>query len=620
MSFRLRGQFALSSVITLAAGYLGLAATGQAASVPALAGELLGDVRNTGGIAQMGATVILYDRYDHAVREALSNETGKFVFDSLAPGPYSLRIVLASFAPLMRRNIMVAAGSESILHIHLATVLSTLELAPASDAQGSLMNDEWKWVLRTSRATRPVLRLVPGGVSSSSSTHHSMASAFSQTTGVLRVSGGDGDPSTGSTAQDMGTAFALSTVLNGSAHIRLSGNLGYMANSGLPAAGFRATYAHDRDGYRGPQITVTAHQVYFPGLAAGANPNGTQGDTQETGPVLRTVSMGAMDTLQVNDDLKLEYGARMESVSFLTRVSYMSPFARASYDLGPAGTVRLAFSSGTQPAELIGHADEGQSAELSAADLNASGLNQALAALALLPRVSRRGGQMRLQRNQNWEAGYTVVEHSRKYSASMYLEDVSDAAYTMSPTAGFLSRNDLLPDLNSSNYLFDIGGYHRRGYTVSATQALGDHVDLTVAAGRSGAFTATASSTPVDTADGVREQIHTAPRSWATVRASATLPGSGTRIVTSYGWTDFRALMPVHLSLTGNTYQDEGLNIVIHQPLPRITSLRGRLEATAEMRNALAQGYLPIQVSGQAAPLVLTNSPRALRGGLNFLF
>jgi hypothetical protein len=530
-------------------------------------------------------------------------------------------VVLASFAPLVRRNIMVAAGSESILNIHLATVLSTLELAPASDAQGTLMNDEWKWVLRTSRATRPVLRLIPAGVSSSA-THHSMGSAFSQTTGVLRVSGGDGDPATGSTAQDMGTAFALSTVLNGSAHIRLSGNLGYMANSGLPAAGFRATYAHDRDGMRGPQLTITAHQVYFPGSGSGSgNLNNPQGDAQETGPVLRTISTGAMDTLQLSDDLKLEYGARMESVSFLSRVSYMSPFARATYDLGPLGSVRLAFSSGTQPAELIGHADEGQSAEMSAADLNASGLNQDLAALSLMPRVSRANGRMQLQRNRNWEAGYAVVEHSRKYSASMYLEDVADAAYTMSPTASFLARGDLLPDLNSSNYLFDIGGYHRAGFTGSATQALGEHVELTLAAGRSGALTSPAlpGPTAVESADGVRSEIHMAQRFWVTARASAKLPGSGTRIVTSYGWTDFRSLMPVHLSLTEATYQDEGLNIVIHQPLPKLTSLRGRLEATVEMRNALAQGYLPVQVN-TSHPLILTNSPRALRGGLNFLF
>jgi hypothetical protein len=124
--------------------------------------------------------------------------------------------------------------------------------------------------------------------------------------------------------------------------------------------------------------------------------------------------------------------------------------------------------------------------------------------------------------------------------------------------------------------------------------------------------------TPAETGADIRSLIHKTQRTWATARASATLPGSGTHVTGSYGWTDFRALMPAHLSLTGTTYQDEGLNIAIRQPLPRLNGMRCRMEATAEMRNALAQGYLPLHAGGQSA--VLTNSPRALRGGLNFLF
>jgi hypothetical protein len=44
----------------------------------------------------------------------------------------------------------------------------------------------------------------------------------------------------------------------------------------------------------------------------------------------------------------------------------------------------------------------------------------------------------------------------------------------------------------------------------------------------------------------------------------------------------------------------------------------GRLEATAELQNGLAQGYLPISQGGQQVMLV--QSPRALRGGLSFIF
>jgi hypothetical protein len=46
--------------------------------------------------------------------------------------------------------------------------------------------------------------------------------------------------------------------------------------------------------------------------------------------------------------------------------------------------------------------------------------------------------------------------------------------------------------------------------------------------------------------------------------------------------------------------------------------LPGRLEASAELRNILAQGYVPLNLSGRKAYLV--HAPRSVRGGLSFIF
>jgi hypothetical protein len=133
----------------------------QAGTPPALSGGILGQVKSGTGIVQMGATVLLYNRYDQLVRQILSNEEGKFVFDQLSPDLYSIRVTLASFVPAMRRNIAVAAGSENLLQINLATLLSSIDLVSSGPARGALMSDDWKWVLRSSQATRPILRLLP---------------------------------------------------------------------------------------------------------------------------------------------------------------------------------------------------------------------------------------------------------------------------------------------------------------------------------------------------------------------------------------------------------------------------------------------------------------------------
>jgi hypothetical protein len=59
-----------------------------------------------------------------------------------------------------------------------------------------------------------------------------------------------------------------------------------------------------------------------------------------------------------------------------------------------------------------------------------------------------------------------------------------------------------------------------------------------------------------------------------------------------------------------------GLNIYIRQPIP---GFNGRLEATADLRNLLAQGYVPIATPG-GLQLLLVDNPRSFRGGLAFRF
>jgi len=315
------------------------------------------------------------------------------------------------------------------------------------------------------------------------------------------------------------------------------------------------------------------------------------------------------DKVDLTDHLRLEYGFSLESVSYIDRLNYMSPFARATYNLGDKGSVRFAYSSGTQPTELLAHTG-GPAPESNLA------LNQDLAALALLPRVSLRDAQARVQRTENFELGYQFVQGSRTYSAGVYTENVSNAAFTMSGGTDFVPLSDSLPDLGSSSRIFNVGNYHRTGYSAAVTQSAGEHLEFSVAAGVGGALLADAarSSDPND----LRAAIHQAQRAWVTSRVSGTLPGSGTHLATSYGWTDFRALMPEHLSLTEQANQTVGWNVSIRQPLPFIPGLPGRLEATGEMRNLLAQDYLPLSAGGRRA--LLTNSPRAVRGGLSFIF
>jgi len=572
----------------------------SAANLNPLAAQILGQVKDASGAAQMGASIYLYNRYDELVRKGLSNEQGRFAFDALVPDLYSVRVILASFVPAERRNISVLPNSENRLDINLTSVLSSIGVTTTPASPGTLMTDDWKWVLRTSQATRPVLRFLPEIAPRGTSSTHSVFTSFSNTTGVVKLSAGDGESFSRGTQQDLGTAFAIATTLASAARVQLSGNVGYAGSSALPGAGFRTSYSRSSGDGSNPEIALTMRQVYLAprdsGMALGT----------ESAPVLRTMSLAMLDRMDISDNVHLDYGFDSESISYFDRINYVSPFVRMTFDAGGQGRVRVAFTSGASPTELLARDDH-----------KAGELEQDLTALAGMPTLSVSDSHLTVERTQNMEIGYERVAGSRTYSLAAYDESVSNASFMLSGPSDFISAADLLPDLGSRSNIFNIGSFHRTGYSAGVKQTLGDRAEVSVMAGRAGVLTAPGTEGSYTDSQALRAGIRQAQRAWVTIRVAGTVPGTGTRIAANYGWTDFRVLMPVHLYVTQTGSQDIGVNIHVRQPLPLIR-VPWRMEATADLRNLLAQGYLPL--GGTGGRSVLTNSPRLVRGGLNFIF
>src|SRR5262249_46192368 len=144
-------------------------------------------------------------------------------------------------------------------------------------------------------------------------------------------------------------------------------------------------------------------------------PNPLQNNADAT-PVLRTSELSMHDKVNLSDNFHLEYGLTAESVALLQKVTAFSPFARATYDLGRNGSVRFAYANGMQPMEFAARAAGPESNDA---------LNQDLAALALLPRISRRDGELQLQRSETFELGYEIADGSRVFSVGVYKESVT---------------------------------------------------------------------------------------------------------------------------------------------------------------------------------------------------
>ena len=87
----------------------------------------------------------------------------------------------------------------------------------------------------------------------------------------------------------------------------------------------------------------------------------------------------------------------------------------------------------------------------------------------------------------------------------------------------------------------------------------------------------------------------------------------------SYQWMDQRSATPGQLYSTQPMRPEAGFNVLVRQPIPTFFSMPWRMEASADLRNMLAQGYLPLSVV-DGRRILLVQTPRSFRGGLSFIF
>ncbi len=584
----------VAGVAVLAAGLA--AAPASAAVSVKLSGAIAGLVTNNEGVPQMGATVMLFNRRDRMASKVMSDEKGRFVFAGLLPDVYSVRVTLASFVPAIRDHILVQPGMRSMLNVSLAALFSSIHLVYPSD-DAAFMSDDWKWVLRTASSTRPVMRLLPGMAPDDKP----RAPVFSDTRALVTFSAGDGSPVAGfGNSADMGTAFAVATSLFGSSQFQFAGNVGSGAQSGIPSAAFSTTYSR-AVGPSSPEVSVTMRELFLP-----SRMDGTIFGAGSGVPMLRSMSAKVDDHAKIGDSLTLQYGTAIDSVTFNNRITYLSPYARLTYAMGKAGELEFDFTSGNaQPDLSSGESDDS--------------LQRQIGSLGLFPLLSMRGGNAAVQWGQDIEMGYSRTAGSRKFSVRVYHESIRNLALTIASPNGFLPVGDILPDLFSGTSVFNAGNFYSMGYLASMTQDLGDHVSATVTYGSTGALQADGSQTATGNPDELRAMINSGRQQSLTMRVAAASHRSGTRIVASYQVADNRWAVPDPSYSTGSLLPQPGLNIYVRQAVPLFSGLPWRMELTADLRNLMQQGYLPLQAA-EGQRVLLMEYPRMFRGGLSFIF
>jgi outer membrane receptor protein involved in Fe transport len=233
--------------------------------------------------------------------------------------------------------------------------------------------------------------------------------------------------------------------------------------------------------------------------------------------------------------------------------------------------------------------------------------------------MSERNGQLELERAQDYEIGYKKVVRSRTYAVSAFYEDVSNGHINVAGDLTELPVGDLLSDGLSMISTYNIGHYHRTGYVASVNQRLSDTFQVAFAYGRMGGFTANPGA--LGEADlSPRGFLEESDHNVANTNVTWRIPLTRMQFIASYGWADAGTFIPRHAFTTQSTYIAPGFNVSVRQPIPAPFGMPGHFELTADLRNLLAQGYVPLGATNGGGQMLIVQAPRAIRGGLNFVF
>jgi hypothetical protein len=556
-------------------GFLGIAL-----SLPALAadrpGSISGYVRSSDGAPQMGAMVELLGAATHNLR-VFTDENGFYSARGLLPGIYSVKAYSPSFLPALRERVGLNPGSSVLINLKLSTLFEAIRLPPL---RGDTNDDDWKWVLR-SASNRPILRVLedraPASASDSGDDHHDLKGTLSFVAGS--ASGGFGS------ASDMNTGFSVERSVFSSGTVVFQGNLGY--GNGSPNAVLRASYSRKLENGSKPEMAFTMRRLAAPGI-----------DSHTTS--LQALALTAADNFSLGDVLELRFGSELQTIQFVGRVTAFRPFGSAALHLSPNTVLEYRYAT----SEPDSRTDRDKGFESAPADLSESG-----------PRLSLAGFSSSLERAHHHELALSHRAGKNNLQVAVYSDRVADPALTGVGEAP-ADSGEVLPDPYSETFTYRGKELDAHGMRLVLQRKLASDLTATVDYGYGGVLDL--SRTDVALQDARRETFMR-DRHTASAKFSGTLPGAKTRWIASYRWISGQALTPVDMFNASAGQSDPYLNIFFRQPIPGTGFLPCHIDAVVDVRNLLAQGYVPL-LGQDGRTVYLVQSARSVRGGVAFTF
>jgi len=231
------------------------------------------------------------------------------------------------------------------------------------------------------------------------------------------------------------------------------------------------------------------------------------------------------------------------------------------------------------------------------------------------PRVTLMNGAPVLENAHHHEV--SIMEHvgNNNFQLAYFRDRIKDPALL---GVGDIATDtgDVLPDVYSGTFSYNGGALDTQGVRFVAQRKLTADMTATLDYAYGGVIDL---ERPGIGWDAIHCNLHEKWRHSAALKLNGTIPRWKTEWIISYRWTSGGALTPVDLFNASTGQTDPYFNFFVRQPFPRVHFMPGRMEAIIDLRNLLAQGYIPV-IGPDGNVVYLVQSARSVRGGVAFTF
>jgi len=486
-------------------------------------GLIKGNVRDASGTPVVGALVtVTATKSSPSERMAFTDNFGAFSIPNLLVGAYSVKVTMSRFLPAQSGVIQLSDGATAILSLNLQSAMDVFSRVSSRDSKEA---QDMVWILRSSRGTQPVLRMLDSGGDERIS-----ASDYS---GYLQIYSSSMESSRG-LYDGLGSRFSVTMPVLRRARVTLDGQ--YNDSLDQPR-GIGATYEFAPAARRQSRFSLNMRQ-------------GTLLNGSVPGEDLKEIQIKYDEKLELLNHLVFNYGAETGRTDGRESDQYFRPMVGVSYVPNATTTIGVIAS-----AEGPSHSDD----PIRGKDY--------FEQKSYLPPVRQeyRHGEIQAAR---------IFGGTTKLSAAFFKD--RSASQTLFVTSPDGTRNFLIlegDNLRSQGVRLFLDRQFK-GFNAGMGYTLVSGLGL---------------SGPAYDMDAFLNQMTQRRFQVVTARIKTDVNLTNTELTAVYHWVSPFAATAIDPYQTNTEYMDPTLSISVAQTLPTWGSFPGKVQAILDARNLLEQ-------------------------------